>query len=280
MEFKDTGLPQDRALEQAFKRGYTAMMESLPMALEEYNAEAEGMAAHRMAMLDNIKGRIPDEKYESYLEQIDSQREMMLKAGPVIVRRNMDQHVMENIVHAAQVMAEQSLDGAVAILLVPCVRSPLDIRRIGETFGASVETLLVETIHLEVYADESATEVPRVSPQGRSVSLARMVGELNHQMRELERVLKSQPGARVSIEDGVMQESFDKYAPYWGNDPKLDARFVSLFNGLAEKASSPFRIGADAQGNIVLEQGIAMSDTLDLKKGKKGPRPKGPGDLI
>jgi len=205
----------------------------------------------------------------------------MSALGPMIQKGLLEMFTTKRAGPAREL--HQNSDGAspevlAAVMLVDCVRSPIDYENIEKKFGGTVAGLVAEVAHIDAYPTERSENLKKAGADTKRAFIVRALTDMDVATKAIEKASKN-PFARVMLPPGQEQELFADAQAVWGADKKLDARFLQLFNKFAEAANSTFRAEVDAKGELELVKGAAPAKPPKLLPGPKGPKPpKPPGN--
>jgi len=284
MEFKDSGLPQNKLVEDAFNYSKANALAGEKEALKNVQQQVGMIFDQQKMELDMLKqgGAISDAEYEEEKKNLEKQRQMQMGAlGPMIQKGLMEMFSGKRVGPAREL--QQHSDGAspevlAAVMLVECVRSPIDYENIEKKFGGAVAGLVAEVAHIDAYPSERSENLKKAGADTKRAFISRALTDMEATTKAIEKASKN-PFARIMMPPGQEQDLFEDAKAVWGADKKLDARFLQLFNKFTEAAGSTFRAELDAKGELELVKGAAPAKPPKLLTGPKGPKPpKPPGN--
>ncbi len=291
MDFKDSGLPKTQLIEDAFNFSKANALSNEKEAMKEFKQQIDMIHTQRKMMLDMEKedGGMPDADYQREIKNLERGRDEQLRMGPLLITRELNNMFETRRVGLAKEVAanteKPTPELIAAVMLIDCVRSPLDYQNISDKFGKGVAGLIAEVVHIDAYPSERTDNLTKAGPDTKRAYLAMLVTSLDGIVKQIERVAKQGPGQKIMFPPGQEEQLFRDAQPVWGNDKKLDARFVAAFNKAGEAASSTFRLEVDADGALELVKGAAPAKPTGPKllgpgaKGPKPPKPPGSGGI-
>lgn len=286
MEFKDSGLPQTKLIEEAFKFSKANALSNEKDAMKDFKQQIDMIFTQREMMLDMQKNDMgmPEADYDREKKKLDKAREEQMRVGPQLIRQELNNmFVNRRVGLAKEVQANTenpSEELVAAVMLIDCVRSPLDYKNISEKFGNSVADLIAEVVHIDAYPSEREENLTKSAPDTKRAYLAMLVASLDGISKQVEKMAKTNPNQKIMFPPGQEETLFRDAQPVWGNDKKLDSRFVAAFNKASAAASSVYRLEVDAKGALELVKDSAPPPSANgmklLGPGQKGPKPPRP----
>ena len=204
MEFKDSGLPQNKLVEDAFnyskKNALAGEKEMLKMVEQQV-----GMIFEQQKMMLDMAhqtGDLTDDQYEEEKKNFDKQRKMQMDALPAAVQKNLLEMFSAKRLGPARELQQHSdsasPDLLAAVMLVDCVRSPIDYENIEKKFGGGIAGLVAEVAHVEAYPSERSDNLKKAADDTRRAILARLITDLEGVTKEIVKASKN-PFNRVMI---------------------------------------------------------------------------------
>lgn len=282
MRFQESGLPNDKLIEEAFNFSLASIMANQKEALKAFQSQIGAMHAENMRGLDlaHRAGDVKDDEYKMQKQMLEKMRDDQLKAGPALISQELGRVFEARRLAPAKEIADNA-DGASpalisALLLVDTVRSPLDYQNVEKRFGSAVAGLVAEVLHIDAYPSERDVTLAKAAPDSKRAYMALLITTISHISLQIEQAMKANPMQQIMLPPGQEEQMFANAKTMWGTDKKLDARFLDVFNKAADVISSPFRVELDAAGAPEL-----VRDVSGLRKGPKpaGPKPPGNGGL-
>jgi hypothetical protein len=276
MNFTDSGLPNNKLVEEAFNFSRANAQGNQKEALKSFQQQIEIIHSQNMMMLDMDResGDMKDDEYNRNKLSLERMRDDQLKMGPQLIARELDSMFEKRRVGPAKIAA-QNADNATpelvaAIMLIDCVRSPVDYRNVTAKFGETVAGLIAEVVHIDAYPSEREVNLSKASADAKRAYQSLLITSLDQIVEQIARAAKEAPGQKIMFPPGQEEQIYNDIKNLWGNDKKLDARFLDAFNKASDSAASPYKLEVDAGGALDLVKG-------SVKSGKKPPKPKGPG---
>lgn len=283
MNFDQSGLPANQLVQDAFNHSYKYLMATTPDLMKSFERQISRMYRDERIMLERSKKNMSEQEYQETLKELEEGLKEQLKAGPGIIKRQLDREFANSKVRPAQELFRHadkaSPEALAAVMLVECIRSPRDFKAIEDNFGPVVATMVSDLIHIEVYASERAKTLDGVSQDVKRAYLASSIAELATVGERAVAFAKQNPGQRMIFPDGHEQTMFDSAKKIWGIDAKLDARLIEVFNKTAEVVLSKFRFEKDADGDLALVPFTPPTPPKQISGPKKPPTPPGPGNI-
>jgi hypothetical protein len=284
MEFKDSGLPQIKLVEDAFNFSKTNTLAGEKEMLKSVQQQVGMIFDQQKMMLDFAKqsGDLTDGEYEQEKKNLEKQRQLQMGAlAPMVQKSLLEMFTAKRVGPARELQQHAdnaSADVLAAVMLVDCVRSPIDYENIEKKFGSTVAGLVAEVAHIDAYPSERSENLQKAGVDTKRAFMARVITDLENVNKEIAKASKN-PFNRIMLPPGQEEQIYNDVLPIWGTDKKLDARFVQLFNKFGEGASSTFRVEVGAKGELELLKDVAPAQPIKLLPGPKGPKPpKPPGN--
>ena len=280
MDFTSSGLPKNKLIEEAFNYSRANAQGNQKEALKSFQQQIEIFHTQQLMMLDLEKdeGGMKDEEYKANKKQLDQMRDEQLKMGPALISRELENMFDQRRVAPAKIVAQHadvaSPELIAAVLLIDCVRSPLDYKNIVSKFGETVGGLIAEVVHIDAYPSERDTNLSKAGPDTKRAYESLLITSLDQIVLQLAKAAKENPGQKIMFPPGQEEQLYGDVKNLWGNDKKLDSRFLAAFNKASDAASSPYKLEVDNAGALELVKGQISAK----KPGPKPPKPKGPGD--
>lgn len=286
MEFKDSGLPQTKLVEDAFNFSKANALSNEKDAMKDFKQQIDMIFTQREMMLTMQKEDMgmPEADFEREKKKLEKAREEQMRIGPQLIRQELNNMFVNRRVGLAKEVntntENPSEELVAAVMLIDCVRSPLDYKNISEKFGNGVADLIAEVVHIDAYPSEREDNLNKAAPDTKRAYLAMLVASLDGISKQVEKMAKTNPGQKIMFPPGQEETLFRDAQPVWGNDKKLDSRFVEAFNKASASASSPYRLEVDAKGALELVKDNAPPPSANgmklLGPGAKGPKPPKP----
>lgn len=287
MLFKDSGLPNNKLVEDAFNHSRTNAQGNQKEALKSFKQQIEMIHSQNLMMLDMEKdaGGMKDDEYKQNKIALERMRDDQLKMGPQLIARELDNMFEKRRVGPAKIAATHadatSSELVAAIMLIDCVRSPVDFQNINAKFGAKVSGLIAEVVHIDAYPSERDTNLAKASDDAKRAYQALVIMSLDQIVDQIKRAAKENPLQKIMFPPGQEEQIYGDVKNLWGTDKKLDAKFLDAFNKASDAASSPYKLEVGTDGSLELVKGSVKAGpgVKPPKKGPGGPGP-GPGDVF
>lgn len=276
MDFNASGLPKNKLVEEAFNFSRANSQGNSKEALKSFKQQIDMIHTQQMMMLDADKDGMSDAEYKQQKKELEQLRDEQLKMGPGLIVRELENMFEQRRVHPAKLVAANA-DAASpellsAILLIDCVRSPLDYKNIASKFGDTVANLIAEVVHIDAYPSERDGNLAKASPDTKRAYEGLLITSLEQIVKQIAQQAKENPGQKIMFPPGQEEQLYDDVKNVWGNDKKLDKKFMDAFNKAAGAAHSPYSLEIGLQGDLELVKGSVKPT------GPKPPKPpKGPG---
>lgn len=278
MDFKGSGLPQNKLIEEAFNYSRANAQSNAKEALKSFKQQIDIIHSQQMMMLDMDKDQssMSDAEYNKAKKELEQMRDEQMKMGPALINRELENMFEQRRVAPARTVANNadaaSPEVLSAILLIDCVRSPLDYKNIAAKFGDTVANLIAEVVHIDAYPSERDTNLAKATPDTKRAYESLLISSLEGITQQIQRAAKEAPGQKIMFPPGQEEQIYGDVKNIWGNDKKLDKKFMDAFNKAAGAAASPYTLETDNKGELELVKGTVKP------QGPKPPKPKGPGD--
>lgn len=284
MEFKDSGLPQTKLVEDAFNYSKANTLAGEKEMLKSVEQQVGMIFDQQKTMLEFAKqsGNLTKEEYEEEKKNLDKQRQLQMNSLKPMVQKSLGELFDAKRLKPAQELAKNaesaSPEAIAAVLLVECVRSPIDYENIEKKFGSAVSGIVAEVAHIEAYPSERTENLQKAGADTKRAYLSLLITSLDAVAKEVAKVSRN-PLQRVVLSPGQEEQLYNDAVPAIGTDKKLEARFVETFNKFAEGAKSIYRIEVGTAGDLQLVKDPALAAPQKLLPGPKGPKPpKPPGN--
>lgn len=277
MDFNASGLPKNKLVEEAFNFSRANSQGNSKEALKSFKQQIDMIHTQQMMMLDADKDGMSDAEYKQQKKELEQLRDEQLKMGPGLIVRELENMFEQRRVHPAKLVAANADSASPellsAILLIDCVRSPLDYKNIATKFGDTVANLIAEVVHIDAYPSERDNNLAKASPDTKRAYEGLLITSLEQIVKQIAQQAKENPGQKIMFPPGQEEQLYDDVKGVWGNDKKLDKKFMDAFNKAAGAAQSPYSLEIGLQGELELVKGSIAKPT-----GPKPPKPpKGPG---
>jgi len=280
MDFATSGLPKNKLIEEAFNYSRANAQSNSKEAFKSFQQQMEIFHNQQVMMLDMEKedGSMSDAEYKANKKALEDMLNQQLKAGPAIIARELENMFDTRRVGPAKIAAQHSDNASpdliAAVLLIDCVRSPVDYKNIAAKFGDNVAGLIAEVVHIDAYPSERDGNLSKATPDTKRAYESLLITSLEQISSQIAKAAKENPGQKIMFPPGQEEQLYGDVKNIWGNDKKLDSRFMQAFNKASDAASSPYKLEVDNTGALELVKG----QVAPKKGGPKPPKPKGPGD--
>jgi hypothetical protein len=134
-----------------------------------------------------------------------------------------------------------------------------------------VAGLIAEIVHIDAYPSERDTNLAQAGADTKRAYMALLITSLDQITSQITRTAQENPMQRIMFPPGQEEQLHGSAKLMWGNDGKLDRRFVESFNRASDAASSTFKMEVDAAGKLELVKGTFKNPNIHP------PFPGGPG---
>ncbi|TAL35547.1 MAG: hypothetical protein EPN97_07180 [Alphaproteobacteria bacterium] len=277
MNFTESGLPKHQLVEDAFDYSRLNAQNNQKEALKSFQQQIEMIHNQNLLMLDMEKdaGDMKDDEYKRNKQALERMRDDQLKMGPALITRELENMFEKRRVGPAKIAAANA-DNATpelvaAIMLIDCVRSPVDYKNVSAKFGEGVAGLIAEVVHIDAYPSERDVNLSKASGDAKRAYQSLLITSLDQIVDQIARAAKENPGQKIMFPPGQEEQIYNDIKNLWGNDKKLDAKFLAAFNKASDSAGSPYKLEVDNAGALELVKG-----SVKAGPGVKPPKPKGP----
>jgi hypothetical protein len=278
MKFQESGLPNNEILEEAFNYSYENAMSYTDEAMVDFTQQITEGYLQNLEELNAKKkaGEVPDDIYKLEKKELERVRDAQLKMGPRLIERELN-NMFKNrrLAPALEILKNSTASSPelmAAVILVESVRSPKDWLQLADKFGPGIAGIVAELQHIDAYSAKRSTNLAQASSDIKRAYMAVIITSLEQIVAHFQQMVKMNPQHKITFSAGQEEEIFGNVKLLWGNDKKLDQRFVAAFNRAAETTTSLFRMEVDAAGAIELVKS-------NLKPPGGGPgKPSGPGE--
>src|SRR5690606_16857291 len=153
---------------------------------------------------------MPQADYDREKKNLERARDEQLRAAPMLIARELNNMFETRRVGLArEVMAHTenpSHELVAAVMLIDCVRSPLDYKNIADKFGNGVAGLIAEVVHIDAYPSERTENLTKAAPDTKRAYLAMLVTSLDGITKQIERVSKSNPMQKIMFPPGQEEQ--------------------------------------------------------------------------
>lgn len=280
MKFYESGLPDSKLVEEAFDYSAVNTMSNQKDALKNFSQQVVMMHSQNMMMLDAEKrmGSMSEDEYDKQKKMLEKMRDDQMNAGPMLISEELGKMFVAKRVAPAKEIADHCTNAApeliAAVLLIDCVRSPIDYQNIEKKFGSAVAGLIAEVVHIDAYPSERDTNLAKAGADTKRAYMSLLITSLDQIVEQIKRSSAMNPMHQAMFPPGQEEQLYSNAKLMWGNDAKLDARFVESFNKASEAASSVFKLEVDASGELELVKGAPPSPKGPAFK-PRGPKPPG-----
>lgn len=286
MKFIESGLPKNKLLEEAFNYSQANILSHRDEVMKDFARQILQAHEQQLAMLEMDKDAklVSEEDYKHEKNALVKMRDEQMRMGPQVVDSELANSFKQRRVAGAQELCKHSENAPpellAALVLVECVRSPIDYLNIAKKFGDNVANMVAEIQHIDAYPSEREKALAGADGNVKRAYLALLVTSLVAIQEQVKMMAKFSPDQKVVFHGGQEEMLFGNAKSLWGNDKKLDKRFLDIFNGTAAATMSPFRLEVDAAGNLELVKSN-LTPPNDPKRKSSGPGSKtGLGDDV
>jgi hypothetical protein len=278
MKFQESGLPKNKLLEEAFNYSYANVMSYTKEAMEDFTQQIGESHAQNLEALNAAKaaGNMSDEEYQREKKELEKMRDAQLKMGPPMIEKELNRMFKQRrLAPALEILKnsdKSSMELMAAVMLLESVRSPKDYLHVAATFGENIAGLVAELQHIDAYSSERAANLAVAGSDTKRAYVAVIISSLDQIVAQFQQMAKLNPQHKIMFHPGQEEEIYGNIKPLWGNDKKLDQRFVAAFNRTAETTSSSFRMEVNGSGELEL-----IKNNLKPPSNNTGPKPTGPG---
>lgn len=268
MKFSETGLPDNGRIKQAFEFSQRTILSRQEHEVRVFIKKKEELRERNIRMLEILRkfGAFQsDDQYNAQLAEIEETAAKKIAHAPEHVAEQLEQEFISRSVNIAREISLHSSQPSdqmiVAALLFNGVRSPLDYERIAASFDSGVAGVIAEVIHINAYPHQREEHWKNASSGAKSLSLSATIAQMNDAGAKGEKIF-SMNDAEIDDDDDddlvVMPSEQDEETFYqnaaltWGNDPKLDARFVESFNRMSRALSSDYTVAISEKNELRL----------------------------
>lgn len=277
MKFSQSGLPKHKIVEEAFAYSHANTMALQNEALKNFQQQIDMAHSQNMMMLDMEKqaGAMKEDEYKQQKILLERMRSDQLKAGPALVADELEKMFESRRLAPALEIVGHSEKAApeliAAVMLIDCVRSPVDYQRIVKTFGENIAGLIAEIVHIDAYPSERDANLMQAGVDTKRAYMALLITSLDQITAQIARTSQDNPMQRIMFPPGQEEQLHGNARLMWGNDAKLDKRFIDSFNRASDAASSSYKMEVDADGKLELVKGSFKNPNIHP------PFPGGPG---
>lgn len=277
MKFVESGLPKNKLIEEAFNYSQANLLAQRDEVMKDFARQIDQAHEQQLALLELDKSAklVTDEQYKQEKEKLAKMRDEQMRMGPQVVDNELANSFKSRRVAGAQELCKYSDNASpevlAAVVLVDCVRSPVDYLEIAKKFGDGVANIVANICHIDAYPSAREQALADADGNVKRAYMALLVTSLAAIQEQVKLMAKFSPEQKVVFHGGQEEMLFGNAKSLWGNDAKLDKRFMDVFNGTAVATTSPFRLEVDAAGNLEL-----VKNNLTPPPGGPG-RPAGPG---
>lgn len=279
MKFHQSGLPNNSMLEDAFNYSFKNVMNTLDESMKSFTQQIGLLHDQHMQMLNaDKKSGMKEDEYNMNKVALEKMRDEQLKMGPPMIIEELEKSFVSRrlgpVKEAMSHSDNASPEVLAALLLTECVRSPVDFRNIEKTFGSAVAAIIAEVVHIDAYPSERDANISKASSEVKSTYQVLMITSLDQMTQQIEQAIAANPMQKIMFPPGQEEQIYSGAKLLRGNDKKLDARFIEVFNRASDAASSPYKLEVGTDGDLELIKGAVTP-----RKGKNPiiPPPKGPG---
>lgn len=287
MKFYESGLPNDKLVEEAFNASYANAMTFRADVMKDFVRQIGLSFQQQIGLLeaDKTANLVSEDEYKREKAALERMRDEQLKMGPRVVEDELNKMFVQRRLAPAQELQKNSEkvspEALAAAMLIECVRSPIDYMNLVKKFGDEVGRLVAEVHHADAYPSDRDDALAKSDSETKRVYLALLVTSLDSIVAQAQLMAKINPAQKVVFYGGQEETLFGNAKALWGNDKKLDQRFLAAFNSAAEITTSAFRLEVDASGALELVIGsVTPKDPKNKPPGPKGKSGLGDNDIF
>jgi hypothetical protein len=261
MQFHESGLLNHKTVEDAFNYSFK---NALSLKSEALKGFTDQMNMGYMQELDKLEkarqtGQISEADYNRHKQELDKQHGDHMKMGPRVVEQelqNMFQYGrLAPALEVQEYSDKPSPEVLAAVMLIGCVRSPVDYKNILDRFGNGVAGMIAEMSHIDAYPSERDDNLFKAGSDTKRVYLALLVTSLDATIQQVRQAAAQGQTLKVAFPPGQEESLFSDAKLLWNNDKKLSQRFLDVFNTMAGMAASPLKMEVSAAGDLQLVRG-------------------------
>ncbi len=287
MKFSQSGLPNDKVVEEAFNYSYAKTMALRHETLKQFKLQIDRIHAQQLHALDahraaSAQTNVPmtDAVYNSEKNALAQEHADQLAGGPRAVEAYLNNTFAKQHLTPALELHRHSDKTSPALLaaavLSDAVRSPIDYEEVITVFGKGIGGLVAECCHLVVYPGEADTLLKNAGSDAKRIYLANVCADLGF----FHKMAKANPMQKIAFPPEHAEALFKNAKLLWGNDKKLDQRFVAVFNLTAAAVASVCRMEVAADGALQMIKGtVAPPNNPGFRPTRPGG-PAGGGDSV
>lgn len=285
MNFDQSGLPPIQLVQDAFTYSHNYIKATRGAMLKDFERQINRAHRENVTMLEQArsKGQMDEAQYKRELSELENMRNQQLKAGPMLIARELDRLFAKNHVNPARELfrhAERATpEMLAAIMLTECIRSPRDFRAIEGQFGPVVANTLADLLHLEAYTEERRANFAAVPDDVKRAYYAMTISSLENISDQAQQLAKRSPTRRIVFPEGQEDMLFQNTKVVWGIDKKLDARMLEVFNRTAGHVMSKVRFARNQDGDLTLVPHVPPTPPAGGKNLPAVRKPPGNGSI-
>lgn len=273
MKFPESGLPQNPLIEKAFNYSFNNVMAQRDEEMADLQERIKAMFDANYAKLNMAKSKLSEADFNKNKDALDLKYKQFKQMAPALVAKELLNTFTATRVPSAKELVNYGGDIPqeliASALLVKCVRSPVDYVDIEKTFGNKIATIVADVAHLDAYPFQRADYAKTISSESKMCYMAQVISSMNYITAEATKAAAN--GAKLALQDGQEETTFNDLKMLWGANKMFDQRFIASFNKMTQAIGSPMEIRVGAQGRPEL---------ADRTKKLPPPRPSGPGEDI
>lgn len=255
MEFRETGLPDNKLIKDAFDRVHEIYHgTAAPAYVDNAMMEENQMYAFRSAYLEKLEmdGHLRPDQHAEAKKQLDAEYDKTKADVTKEVTKVMDEQIGIRVDIAKELLQSNNPSpelAAVGFLMSTAPDREMDA--LEPKFGPGVISLWREFESL----DSGMADLATASPDAQRVTLAKLTTLFNNAAQEVRSVLKQnniEEGQATIPLESILQDDprmvFEsQIKTVWSNDEKLSMRCMDAFNALCAVCSAPYKVTLDEQ---------------------------------
>lgn len=277
MKFEDTELLKDPAVEKAFNfaQSYVARLAGeTKEAMADAVREAYEDELYELEEARDLE-EVSKDEYQTCKNELDDMLEKNLSTiTPEAVGMVLHQTLLNGYVGPAmeiQRHSDKPVPALIAAALVAdCVRDPVDCKKVEEAFNPAIAGLAAELAHINAYPADSAENTLAASPDAKRLMLAQLC---NAHAQRANAAIKAGPEGGFYFSLSEAKETLEMAGLLFGEDKKLEARLVDVFNHANIIVNSPFRFEVRKDGALELTKGPPKRPDAPKPDAAKNPSP-------
>lgn len=281
MKFTDSDLLDHKVVREAFEYSQANVLARKSEIIEKIMEQLDMGYQRGLENLefDKQDKLVTEDQYNKEKKDLERQYNEQIRLLPLMAEKQIEIMFARNRVSPALDIQQNSENPSpeliAAMMLIDCVRSPIDYQNVVKKFGKGIGGIIADVSHLDAYPSEYESNAAKADADVKRVCMARMLTGLAQIVFQAKILSQQKPPQKLMFATGQEKILYEEAKVFWGNDKKLDNKFINSFNQAAQAAGSQYKMEIGIDGGLLLIKDNLSPPPNSIKKpikpGKSGP---------